>query len=454
MTAKNENGAGNHRGKDHARAGSPPTYFLSLRLQNARCFGAREQTLDLSDGKGRPAQWTILLGENGTGKTTVLQALVLLGLAHDPSSPSEIDPFRAFLWRQTQGFRRTSGTVTRLAATVGLGTKFTDQTSLPRQKAITAELKPGEIFAGGPAGPHAPFCYAYGASRRLGTSALTEQEEISSTASLFSDRVELMNAEEWLLRLDYSASKTSKLQRYQKRRLDQVKRLLIDILPGVYDIAFTDPTKAAPTPGVEFDTDYGRVPLRQLGYGYQTLIAWMVDFASRMVDRYPDCPNPLAEPAVVLVDEIDLHLHPTWQRRLIGYLTERFPNTQFIVTAHSPLIVQAAGDANLVLLRRERDHVVIDKAVKAIRGWRIDQVLTSDLFGLPSARPPEFDDLLEERDKILSKARLTSADKKRLAKLEARIGELPVGESASQREALSLVQQTIELLKKHQAQGQ
>lgn len=53
-----------------------------------------------------------------------------------------------------------------------------------------------------------------------------------------------------------------------------------------------------------------------------------------MVDRHPDSPNPLAEPAVVLVDEINLHLH-RWQRTLIGFLTERFPNTQFIATAHS-----------------------------------------------------------------------------------------------------------------------
>ena len=90
------------------------------------------------------------------------------------------------------------------------------------------------------------------------------------------------------------------------------------------------------------------------------MIAWVVDFAGRMIERYPDSPDPLAEPAVVLVDEIDLHLHPKWQRELIGFLTERFPNTQFIVTAHSPLIVQAAAGANIALLKREGDHVVIE----------------------------------------------------------------------------------------------
>jgi transcriptional regulator with XRE-family HTH domain len=128
--------------------------------------------------------------------------------------------------------------------------------------------------------------------------------------------------------------------------------------------------------------------------GYKTLIAWMVDLASRMFDRYPDSPNPLAEPAVVLIDEIDLHLHPKWQRTLMSYLSERFPNTQFIATAHSPLVVQAASDANVVLLRREGDHVVIDNNMKDIHGWRVDQILTSDLFGLESARPPQLDPLL------------------------------------------------------------
>lgn len=50
-------------------------YFTSLTLENVRCFGPEPQTLDLTDGNGRPAQWTILLGDNGTGKTTILQVL-------------------------------------------------------------------------------------------------------------------------------------------------------------------------------------------------------------------------------------------------------------------------------------------------------------------------------------------------------------------------------------------
>ena len=179
-------------------------------------------------------------------------------------------------------------------------------------------------------------------------------------------------------------------------------------------------------------------------------MTWMVDFASRLFERYPDSPNPLAEPAIALVDEIDLHLHPRWQRTLMQFLSETFPNTQFIVSAHSPLVVQAATDANIVLLRREGDHVVIDNDIQAIKGWRIDQVLTSDLFGLESARPPDLDPALKERTRLLSKTRLTAKDKVRLRELEAEIGTLPTGETTQDMDAMDIIRRAAELLKRQE----
>ena len=219
-------------------------------------------------------------------------------------------------------------------------------------------------------------------------------------------------------------------------------------MPEIGDIRFTSIGDTNPIYRVEFNTPYGWVPLRQLGYGYQTLITWMVDFASRMIERYPDSPDPFAEPAVVLVDEIDLHLHPQWQRKLISYLTERFPNTQFIATAHSPLVVQAATDANIAVLRRDGDHVVIDNNTENIRNWRIDQILTSDLFGLETARPPQIEGLLAEREKILTKPKLTAADRRRVAELEAEIGPLPFGETAQERKERDEIRKTLDLLGK------
>jgi predicted ATP-binding protein involved in virulence len=295
-----------------------------------------------------------------------------------------------------------------------------------------------------------PISYGYGTGRRLGSTSLAVPDWSDTAASLFSDDVGLRNAEEWLLQLDYSASKRSDVQPQQKLRLELVMNVLINVLPDVSEIQFTTPTYEKPNPRIEFKTHYGWVPLSQLGYGYRTMIAWVVDFASRLVERYPDSPDPLAEPAVVLVDEIDLHLHPKWQRELIGFLTERFPNTQFIVTAHSPLIVQAAPDANISLLKRVGDHVVIENNPETIRGWRVDQILTSDLFGLETARPPETETLLLRRKQLLTKRKLTKADKKELEEINGKIGPLPTGESFQQAKTMTLIEKSLDLLKEYQ----
>ena len=281
----------------------------------------------------------------------------------------------------------------------------------------------------------------------MGKASLSEQRTEDTTASLFSDDVDLINAEEWLLQADYAASRASKGNTRAQERLDQIIDILINLLPDVLDIRFSAPENEIAPPVVEFQTHYGWVRLKDLSLGYRTLLTWMVDLASRLFDRYPHSENPLAEPAVVLVDEIDLHLHPQWQRTLLSFLSERFPNTQFIATAHSPLVVQAAQDANVVLLRREGDHVVIDNDVERIKNWRVDQILTSELFGLESARPPQIDSALEEREKILSKARLTKADEKRLAALEAQIGDLPTGETPEDLQAMDVIRRAAALLK-------
>jgi predicted ATP-binding protein involved in virulence len=287
----------------------------------------------------------------------------------------------------------------------------------------------------------------------MGPASLSDSGVDEHTASLFSDAAELINAEEWLLQSDYAALTESPVQERARKRRDDVVEVLIHLLPDVLDIRFVAPTVEIAKPKVEVKTHYGWVSIADLSLGYRTLIAWIADLAYRLYQRYPDSPNPLAEPAVVLVDEIDLHLHPKWQRTLMSYLTERFPNTQFIVTAHSPLIVQAATDANIVLLRREGDHVVIDNDVEAIRGWRIDQVLTSDLFGLESARPPEFEELLKERNKILGKSKLTKADERRLKQLDATIGNLPAGETPEDAKAMEIIRRAAEVLKKQGAAG-
>ncbi len=426
---------------------APPAYFLSLTVENFRCFGPT-QTLDLSRGDNRPAPWTIILGENGVGKTTLLQCLA----AFHPEDAIHGFPFdtdKLYLMGASGSLRaRERATSSTFTVTCWLGTNLQTTAS----SASTGIMSIQTRHDGGSLGGHAIdtrnlICYGYGASRRMGKASLSEQRTEDTTASLFSDDVDLINAEEWLLQADYAASRAAEGNTRAGERRDRVIEILKALLPDVEGIRIREAEEEISAPTVEFKTHYGWVRLKDLSLGYRTMTTWMVDLASRLFDRYPKSTNPLAEPAVVLVDEIDLHLHPRWQRTLLSFLSALFPNTQFIATAHSPLFVQAAEDANIVLLRREGDHVVIDNDVERIKNLRVDQILTSELFGLESARPPQVVPALEERQKILSKPRLTKADEARLTELEAQIGDLPTGETPEDLQAMDIIRRAAELLK-------
>jgi predicted ATP-binding protein involved in virulence len=261
--------------------------------------------------------------------------------------------------------------------------------------------------------------------------------------------VELRDAEEWMLQADYAATREKSDRARLKRSL--VEELLVKVLPDIERVRIAK-TKEDDYPTVQAETPYGWVSIRNLSLGYQTLIAWMVDLASRFLDEFEKSSHPLSEPAIVLVDEIDLHLHPKWQRSLMTYLGERFPATQFVATAHSPLVVQGAEGANVVVLTRDGDHVRIENSPEEIKNWRIDQILTSDLYGLPSARPPHLDDLLAQRREILTKPKLTVSDEQALLDLEKEIGTLPGGESPDELRAMALIERAARELDKPRKQ--
>ena len=429
----------------------PPAYFLSLTVQNVRCFGP-EQTLHLTNPQGRPAQWTMILGDNGTGKTTLLQSIVALVPTGDVIDSGEEDMSDVLTPRcfhhstevsDWHPFRdERGGGVPYLKATFFRGNLAGGGTGQASGDfLVEGDITSGWTYAELSEDVMPVVCFGYGASRRVGKTSLSDNKDEDDFASLFSDEGALLNAEEWLLQADYAAraAADAATRSHAEKRRDDIKNVLIRLLPDVEEIRFTQITTERMKPSIEVRTPYGWVPIQDLSLGYKTLIAWIVDFASRMFERYPWSENPLAEAAVVLVDEIDLHLHPRWQRELVGFLSELFPNTQFIATTHSPLVVQAATEANLVVLRREGDHVIIDNEVVSVDGWRVDQILTGEPFGLESARPPHLDSLLAARREILSRGTMTPRDRSRLRDIQAEMGGLPAGETPEEMKALDII---------------
>lgn len=291
--------------------------------------------------------------------------------------------------------------------------------------------------------------FAYGASRRMGRGSLTETKNPDPTASLFDQTATLVNAAAWLLETDFAIKSTSgDAQKKLEHRYKNITSMLKRVLPDVEDFK-VGVEEGGTQATVLVKTPYAWVELKNLSLGYQTISAWIVDLAVRMYDRYPDSHDPLAEPAIVMVDEIDLHLHPQWQRRIIAELSQIFPQTQFIVTAHSPLIVQAADEANLILLKREGNSVTIynRKDEDVIQGWRIDQILTSDLFGLQSARPPKYEVMLDRQQKLASKPTLTENDKKELRDIGENLSVIePVPENKDQADIWESLKKANEIL--------
>jgi len=298
-----------------------------------------------------------------------------------------------------------------------------------------------------------PLIVAYGANRQIGQQNLNLSDLDDPIASRLSGVTELYDAEEILNRLDHAAAKKG-YRGLENARLERVKEMLAVVLPEIKkadDIKILTPRIMADSTkphGVHFKTFSGLVPLSALSLGYQTTLAWTVDLAWRLFRRYNNSRNPLGEPAIVLIDEIDLHLHPLWQLTIMDNLSQLFSNTQFIATAHSPLMVQVAPTANLAVVQKDEDEVRIENCPEVVGSWRVDQILTSELFRFPNSRDPFSERLFRERAELLNKIRRGPAEEARLKQLESQLAKIPTAENSEDQKAMDLIRKAASLLRK------
>jgi predicted ATP-binding protein involved in virulence len=147
------------------------------------------------------------------------------------------------------------------------------------------------------------------------------------------------------------------------------------------------------------------------------VLALSGDLVWRLLNTFPDSPNPLHEQGVVLIDELDIHLHPVWQQKIAGLLREQFPNTQFIVATHSPLIAAGAGADALTLKFDIEDGKSRVTEVKNIAAMNVDRILQSDAFGLVSPYSPQTQAKIDRYDDLKRRKRRPQEEKE-LAQLE------------------------------------
>ena len=422
------------------------------------------------DAAGNPAPWTLILGENGTGKTTLLQCLALMqpypavekdkdGMPTDSGQNAKAHWVEPDLLQKGDDdiermLRRganihSSLTVSMIVA--GNGSLRAKKSARTVEYGVYFTSHYGALKSVVPAQAEynvpkpRPLVIGYGAARHVGHLNRTRIKDEDPTLSLFTDSTDLYDAEEILGDMDYANLDSKRRNRKELNRdeqnLNSILEAVADLLPNsrVQDIELKGPSlpwKKSTESGVHVRVDGTLVPLGQLSIGYQTMFAWTVDLAYRLLMRFSAFKKPMHGPAIVLIDEVDLHLHPRWQRDLRERLTRHFPNVQFVCTTHSPFTAQEAlaSGANLCVVRKQKGGNLILEDVIAPGEWRLDQVVTSDLFGLSSARSLTSEDRLQERIALLDKISLTTEENARLKQLDEFAATLPYADTPTEQE--------------------
>ena len=145
---------------------------------------------------------------------------------------------------------------------------------------------------------------------------------------------------------------------------------------------------------VDEDGSIKELQIEQLSAGYKAVLSMVMDISARMSEANPHLGNN--SEAIILIDELDLHLHPKWQQTILSDLRRTFPNAQFIVTTHSPHIISSIKKEKLFILKNGK----IEKTYLSTYGKSIDELLFAS-FGIESLRYPEVADKIERLQKFI-----------------------------------------------------
>ena len=184
---------------------------------------------------------------------------------------------------------------------------------------------------------------------------------------------------EYFYYLEERESKKQKEQRSFDVEIPELKAIRLAIQRSMPD--FSNPRGAYPA-GIMVDwfvdDEIKQLRIEQLSDGFRTTLSMVMDIAARMAEANPDMKNPLDVEGVVLIDEIDLHLHPGWQQRIIPDLIKTFPNIQFIVSTHSPQVITTVEPDSLRVIDWVGDtpHIIpVDFSQGAEAQFVLQQIL-------------------------------------------------------------------------------
>jgi predicted ATP-binding protein involved in virulence len=352
-----------------------------ISTDNFRCFDRLE--LELSN------RVNLLIGDNGSGKTAILDALAI-GLGAIATHLPEVSGvlFRKYDLREADGKKMPYTRVylesfddIRWDATQSRDKSLKTKKQIPRRSVGTKQLvsvlnaqildryNNAEDF-------ELPLFTYYGVSRAILDIPLS-RKGFQKKSSRFEALSGALKAESrFRSAFIWFYNKENQEHRFQKERksfdvtlkeLDVVRRAITAMFPDISE------------PHIEVNPlrfmvkKHGQpLALHQLSDGYKTMLGLIIDLCARYAMANPHLPDPLESEGIVMIDEVDLHLHPTWQQRVIGDLVKTFPNTQFILTTHSPFVLESLNNH----LKREKikDLEIDQEEIRNIMPFSRDMV--------------------------------------------------------------------------------
>lgn len=369
-------------------------YAKSAHIYGFKCFGKAVLELrypgentDLQNGLSNV---NLILGNNGGGKSSVLRAIAIAILA-PALLESGFVPYR--LVRRPVTGECFLKVVAELAKNSGIL-----ENDIREPIELIARIEERQKSRGSldrlhldstPNSPlenlihddftHAFFVVGYGAMRRVETGDFSPSSSRKMrgsrylrVASLFEDQVALQPIESWLESTPV------------KVRKEAIK--LIDMATPP-EISFSGKFSKSEDQYM-FEFEGNETPFGSLSDGYRAFVAFVSDMIYRLSEVVPNHLKMRDIPGIVLVDEVDLHLHPSWQQRVVRDLAMAFPNLQFIFSSHSPLIVNSLDNRNIFMTEEADDgSSTVKQLNEKVYGRTVDQLLLSSYFGLETTRP-------------------------------------------------------------------
>lgn len=336
---------------------------------------------------------TLILGDNGSGKTSVLRSIALTALSSVISQSGFVP--RNLVRRGTEG-------TSRLTAQLEIDHQddngvLPDQTDTMISETLIERIGEVERISAGANSREIQsvfydkspgfFVLGYGATRRVDMSERFDPQTLvknrlaryQRVAGLFEDHIALVPMHSWFR--DSSNSQQNQIVRLMNELMPSSLRLNGDWENGE----------------LVFEHEGGAVPFSALSDGFRGFIGLIGDILYHLQEVTQ---NPLGDltqtRGVVLIDEIDLHLHPSWQRTVASTLSTVLPRIQFIFTTHSPIVVGTVLSENVAVLEISTDKnaeewpsVQVGRLAENVHGLNADQILVSSYFGLKTTRSPD-----------------------------------------------------------------